>query len=175
MIAHGVGSSYKDSFSLNGTQSFDALNLLQKVAPKASGDREQIVFAVEQGKLTDPAARSRIEAMLEQVAALPTVASVASPFAPGGAAQISSSGQVAFANVTLAKQAIKITTERGQGVRRHGPSGATATALQVEVAGPGREGREPGRASTASASARPRRSSCCCSCSARCWPRRCRC
>ena len=82
VIAHGVGSTYKDSFSLSGTQSFDALHLLQKVAPKASGDREQIVFGVEQGKVTDPAARSRIEAMLEHVEALPTVASVASPFAP---------------------------------------------------------------------------------------------
>ena len=60
VIAHGVGSTYKDSFSLSGTQSFDALHLLQKVAPKASGDREQIVFAVEQGKVTDPSARSRI-------------------------------------------------------------------------------------------------------------------
>ena len=54
-ISQSVGSSYKDSFSLNGTHSFDALNLLQKAAPKASGDREQIVVAVEQGKLTDPA------------------------------------------------------------------------------------------------------------------------
>ena len=43
LIGQGVGSSYKDSFSLTGTQSFEALNLLQKVAPKASGDREQIV------------------------------------------------------------------------------------------------------------------------------------
>src|SRR5438128_11486916 len=95
VLSQSVGSSYKDSFSLSGTQSFDALNLLQKVAPKASGDREQIVFAVEQGKLSDPAARSRIEALLAQVEALPTVASVASPFAPGGDSQIGSSGRVA--------------------------------------------------------------------------------
>src|SRR5476651_2545550 len=65
VISQSVGSAYKDSFSLNGTQSFDALNLLQKVAPKAAGDREQIVVAVKQGKLTDPAVRSQVEAMLE--------------------------------------------------------------------------------------------------------------
>src|SRR5258705_12851721 len=110
VLSQSVGSSYKDSFSLNGTQSFEALNLLQKVAPKASGDREQIVVAVKQGKLTDPAVRTQVEAMLSKVAALGDVASVASPYAPAGAAQISSSGQVAFANVTLTKQAIKITT-----------------------------------------------------------------
>jgi RND superfamily putative drug exporter len=33
VLSQSVGSSYKDSFSLNGTQSFDALNLLHKVAP----------------------------------------------------------------------------------------------------------------------------------------------
>ena len=174
VIAHGVGSTYKDSFSLSGTQSFDALHLLQKVAPKASGDREQIVFAVEQGKVTDPAARSRIEAMLEQVEALPTVASVASPFAPGGDAQIASSGQVAFANVTLAKQAIGDHEERGQGRSSTRPERPTATASRSRCRDRSRRPRAR-EASTASASAPPRRSSCCCSCSARCWPPRCRC
>src|SRR5438876_10481499 len=46
LLSHSVGSSYKDSFSLNGTQSYEALQLLQQVAPKASGDREQVVVSV---------------------------------------------------------------------------------------------------------------------------------
>src|SRR5665213_4137946 len=95
VISQGVGSRYKDSFSLNGTQSFAALHLLQKVAPKASGDREQIVVAVKQGKLTDPAVRSQVEAMLTKVAALGDVAWVASPYGSAGAAQISHSEQIA--------------------------------------------------------------------------------
>ena len=114
VISQSVGSSYKDSFSLNGTQSFEALQLLQKVAPKASGDREQIVVAVKQGKLTDPAVRSQVEAMLTRVAALPDVALVASPYAPTGAAQVASSGQIAFATVTLEKQATKVTTSEAK-------------------------------------------------------------
>src|SRR5712671_1178034 len=89
-ISQTVGSSYKDSFSLPGTQSFEALNLLQKVAPKASGDREQIVVAVKQGKLTDPAVRSQVDAMLTKIAALRDVASVASPYGLAGASQMSS-------------------------------------------------------------------------------------
>ena len=98
VISQSVGSSYKDSFSLNGTQSFEALNLLQKVAPKAAGDREQIVIAVEQGTLTDPAVRTRVETMLAKVGSLSDVASVTSPYAPTGSAQMSASSQVAFAN-----------------------------------------------------------------------------
>ena len=70
-VSQSVGSSYKDSLSLKGTQSFQAQTLLNKVAPKASGDREQIVVAVRKGKLTDPAVRSQVEAMLAKVSALP--------------------------------------------------------------------------------------------------------
>jgi len=134
VLSQSVGSSYKDSFSLSGTQSFEALNLLQKVAPKASGDREQIVVAVKQGKLTDPAVRSQVEAMLTKVAALPDVASVASPYGPAGAAQISSSGQIGFANVTLNKQAVKITISEAKQFVDTAKTGATH-GVQVELEG----------------------------------------
>ena len=86
LISQSVGSSYKDTFSLNGTQSFQALNLLQKVAPKASGDSEQIVVAVKQGKLTDPAVRSQVAAMLAKVAKLTDVASLGSSTRTGSPA-----------------------------------------------------------------------------------------
>ena len=134
VISQSVGSSYKDSFSLNGTQSFEALNLLKKVAPKASGDREQIVVAVKQGKLTEPAVRSQVEGMLTKVAALGDVASIASPYEPAGAAQISSSGQIAFANVTLNKQAVKITTSEAKKFVDTAKTGAKH-GVQVEIEG----------------------------------------
>ncbi len=134
VISQSVGSSYKDSFSLPGTQSFEALNLLQRAAPKASGDREQIVVAVKQGKVTDPGVRSRVEAMLKKIAALGEVASVASPYGPTGAAQISSSGQVAFANVTLTKQAAKITTGEARKFVDTAKAGA-GNGVRVELAG----------------------------------------
>jgi putative drug exporter of the RND superfamily len=134
VLSQSVGSSYKDSFSLNGTQSFDALNLLQKVAPKASGDREQIVVAVKQGKLTDPAVRTQVETMLAKVRALGDVASVASPYGTSGAAQISKSGQIAFANVVLAKQGEKVSVAEAKRLVKTARSGATG-GLEVEVQG----------------------------------------
>jgi RND superfamily putative drug exporter len=135
VLSQSVGSSYKDSFSLNGTQSFEALNLLKKVAPKASGDREQIVLAVKQGKLTDPAVRARVETTLAKVGALSDVASVASPYGPSGAAQMSASGQVAFANVVLTKQAEKITVDEAKRFVKTAQAGAK-DGLQVELQGP---------------------------------------
>ena len=37
VISQSVGSSYKDSFSLNGTQSFEALNLLEEGGAEGIG------------------------------------------------------------------------------------------------------------------------------------------
>jgi RND superfamily putative drug exporter len=108
-IAQSVGSAYKNSFSLKGTQSFEALALLQRAAPRAAGDVEQVVFSVAHRTLRDPAARARVQALLARVAALPEVASVASPFSAGDAAQISRSGHIGFANVILDKQGDKFT------------------------------------------------------------------
>ncbi len=133
-LSQSVGSSYKDSFSLNGTQSFDALNLLQKVAPKASGDREQIVFAVKQGKLTDPAVRVRVESTLAKVGALSDVASVGSPYGRNASAQISTSGRIAFANVVLTKQADKVSVAQAKRFVKTARAGAK-NGLQVEVQG----------------------------------------
>ena len=134
VASQSVGSNYKDSFSLPGTQSFEALNLLQRAAPKAAGDREQIVVAVKQGKVTDPAVRSRVEAMLRKVAALGDVAAVASPYGTTGSAQISSSGRIAFANVTLTKQAAKISTGEAKTFVDTAKAGA-GSGVQVEVEG----------------------------------------
>jgi len=133
VIHQQVGSGYKDSFSLNGTQSFQAQNLLRKVAPKASGDREQIVVAVDHGRLTDPVNRHRVEAMLARVASLPDVVSVSSPYA-AGASQIARSGQVGFANVLLDKLAIKITAGEAKRFVNTARAGA-GNGLQVELEG----------------------------------------
>ena len=116
---HGaVGSSYRDNFKLPHTQSFDAIRLLQRNAPKASGDTDQLVIGARQGKVTDPAIRAKAQALLAQVAELPHVSSVASPYGPTGKAQISPNGDVAFANVTFDAQSNKISNSEAKGVRR---------------------------------------------------------
>jgi putative drug exporter of the RND superfamily len=133
LISSSVGSAYKDSFSLSGTQSFEAQTLLQRVAPKAAGDREQIVIAVDRGRLTDPAARSQVQAMLRRIASLHEVASVASPYRSPGGAQISPSGQVAFANVTMSKLAVKFTDSQArQFVNTARGGGGHGVQVQVE-------------------------------------------
>jgi RND superfamily putative drug exporter len=100
-IKSGVGSAYTDNFRLPNTESFNAIKLLQRNAPKASGDTDQIVIAVRQGRVTDPAVRARVNALLADVAAVRHVSTIASPYAPGASRQIAPGGQIAFANVTF--------------------------------------------------------------------------
>ncbi|HEY2259227.1 MAG TPA: MMPL family transporter [Solirubrobacteraceae bacterium] len=101
-LIHGAaGSAYTDNFKLPHTESFDAIRLLQRAVPKASGETDQLVIAVDHGKVTDPAVRARAQRLFAEVEQVPHVATVASPFAPGASKQIAPSGQVAFANVTF--------------------------------------------------------------------------
>jgi putative drug exporter of the RND superfamily len=108
-LESGVGTAYTDNFKLPHTQSFDAVALLQRDVPKASGDTEQIVIATKQGKLTDPAVRAKVQALLATIAQQPHVTTVGSPYATTGAKQISASGQIGFANVVFSVQANKVS------------------------------------------------------------------
>ncbi|HVW19312.1 MAG TPA: MMPL family transporter [Solirubrobacteraceae bacterium] len=128
-IHSAAGSDYRDTFRLGGTESADAIRLLQRAAPQASGDSDQIVVGTSAGrKVTDPAVRTRIASMLREVAELPHVGRVDSPYAPGAAAsRISKDGTVAYATVTFDDQANAIPTrhvkrliEVAQGADTHG-------------------------------------------------------
>ena len=97
--------------------------------------------------MTDPAVKARAEEMLARVAKLPDVASVASPYAPHGAAQISHSGQVAFATVTMTQAGDELHDHPGQAVRQHREGGR-----RRRPAGRGRAARSPSRANQANVS-----------------------
>ncbi len=166
-IHSAAGSAYSDNFRLSGTQSFDAVNLLERNAPKASGDTEQVVIAVDQGRVTDPAVRARWSRGLRKLARQPHVSEIASPYGPRGAAQISPSGQIAFANVTFDVQANKSPLPRPRAFVNAARAGAGG-GVEIEVEGQVAEAaKSKVRAASRSASS-PRQSSCS-SCSARCW------
>ncbi len=100
-IHSAAGSAFSDNFQLPSTPSFDAIKLLERNAPRASGETDQLVIYARTGKITDPAVRARTEALFATVARQPHVSGIGSPYAPGAQRQISPSGQVAFANVTF--------------------------------------------------------------------------
>jgi RND superfamily putative drug exporter len=133
-VLSSVGSGYENSFGLKGTQSYEAQQLLKQAAPKAAGDREQIVIAVNSGSLQAPATKRRAEQMLARVAKLPDVAAVVSPYTSAGATQVSKSGQVAFATVTMTKLGTSFTVNQAKQFVNTARAGA-GSGLQVAVAG----------------------------------------
>jgi len=100
-----VGTNYSNSFSLKGTESQRAVDLLKRDFPAQSGDSDQIVFQARSGSITAPPVRARVTQVLDQVARLPHVSSVVSPYSPAGAKELSRDGQIAFATVNFDQRA----------------------------------------------------------------------
>jgi RND superfamily putative drug exporter len=94
-----------------------------------------------------PTRPGRRRAPLARVAALEDVASVASPYGAAAAAQISSSGQIEFANITLKRQAAKITTTEAKQFVATAKTGTT-NGVQVAVEGQVAEAANPTSIST---------------------------
>jgi putative drug exporter of the RND superfamily len=104
-ISSAVGTSYTTNFSLGGTESQRATDLLKRDFPAQAGDDDSIVLHTRQGKVTDAAVRERVEPVLARVAKLPHVTGVTSPYERSGAAAISRDGTIAFATVTFDQRA----------------------------------------------------------------------
>src|SRR3954466_12638125 len=68
-LSASAGSAYTDSFSLPGTESTTALELLTDNFNTESTDTNQVVFAADD--VTDPAVRARIQKTLGTIAKAP--------------------------------------------------------------------------------------------------------
>jgi RND superfamily putative drug exporter len=104
-LSQTVKSDYNNSFSLPGTGSTTAQQLLAKAIPAQAGDSDTIVWQVSRGTVRDAAVSTRINNVLKQIATMPEVAAVLSPYGLHGAAQISRDGRTAYATVDFPKQA----------------------------------------------------------------------
>jgi RND superfamily putative drug exporter len=113
VVSHAIGPNYVTVYSLPGTQSQLAHNLLTKDFKAQSGDADAIVFHVSGGTIDAPAVRAAITPLLARVSALPHVAGVVSPYSPQGAAQVSRNGATAFATVNYDAPANQLPTHTG--------------------------------------------------------------
>ena len=104
-LSQAIKSDYNNSFSLPGTGSTTAQQLLAKAIPAQAGDSDTIVWQVSHGTVRDATVSTRINNVLKQIATMPEVAAVVSPYGPHGAAQISRDGRTAYATVNFTKQA----------------------------------------------------------------------
>jgi RND superfamily putative drug exporter len=129
-----TGSNYSAGAQLSGTPSAQAASLLQRAAPSVSGDVERIVFESKTGPVTSRAVTIPIDRMLARVAHLRYVATITSPYSPGGANQVSSSRRIAFASVAFTRDSSAIPAAEATRLVRLARA-PNSPHLQVDVVG----------------------------------------
>jgi putative drug exporter of the RND superfamily len=98
-----LGTSYASDFSLPGSASTRAIELLSSGGLGAEAGDDTIVLRSSGEALADPATQGRINGVLGEIAELPGISAVRGPFAPGARGQVSPDGRTAFARVSFAQ------------------------------------------------------------------------
>ena len=97
-IASAVGDDYRQDFTLPGAESTEGFDLLDaNFEGQGAGQTGTIVFQAEQG-VADPEVQSAMEALFDDVATMPGVSRVESPY-DSDSGLISEDGTIAYANV----------------------------------------------------------------------------
>jgi RND superfamily putative drug exporter len=132
-----VESAFAQSFSLPGTESQRATDLLRQRFPARAGDAGQIVFEADAG-VTSPQVKDRVEALLAAVAKVPHVIGATSPYNPAGGRQISTvpgrAGKIAYASVQFAERSSEVPLATANKIISLADQ-ARAPGLRVELSG----------------------------------------
>jgi len=107
-----AGSDYRNEFTLSGTDSQAAADLLADRFPEMSGDTDRIVWRVEDGTATGAAAIRVVHPLLDRVGELGIVTEALPPAAGPGPAQVSADGRTAFATVQYSGPAVELPLEQ---------------------------------------------------------------
>jgi len=132
-LSSSVGKKTASSFTLPGTGSQRAVDLLESRFPTQAGDADQVVFHTRTGTVTDASARATIDSTLARIARLQHVTAVVSPYAAGQHA-ISKDGTIAFATVSFDQRANALPKAAVDRVITTAES-ARSSSLQVELGG----------------------------------------
>ncbi len=109
-VAGSVGDDFAESFTVKGTESSEAQDLLQANFPERAGDSGQLVITAPDG-VTQPDVQARVEETIAQLAEVDDVSGIVSPYSPEGARQVAPDGTVAYADIQFTKRAGEISQE----------------------------------------------------------------
>ncbi|MFC8665253.1 MMPL family transporter [Streptomyces sp. NPDC057199] len=133
--ALAAGSNYSNSTTLPNTESSTALSLLKETGgSKAAGDSGQVVWRADDASVRDAAVKQRMNRALEEIARADGVVSVAGPYTPQGAAQVSKDGHTAYATVVFGKSGADLDKADVDRVKDIATAARTGS-LDVELGG----------------------------------------
>ncbi|MFE6923042.1 MMPL family transporter [Nocardia sp. NPDC057663] len=131
-FAAGTGGKTNDNFTVPGTESQDAVQLLQERMPAFSGAQMQIVFATPGlAKVTDPQVKAEIDQVMTELQGLSQVAAVVDPFQ---AQAVSPDQRVALGSAQYTVSAGEVSEHTLEAVD-HIADGAREAGLEVEFSG----------------------------------------
>ncbi|MFE5710888.1 MMPL family transporter [Streptomyces sp. NPDC056501] len=128
-----AGSAYSNDYEVPGTESGRATALLDRGFHGLGGDSDTIVWHTDQGSVRADAVERRMTAMLDEVAGLPGIAAVTSPYGDTQG-QVSEDGHTAYATVTFREQADDIPEAQARALVDTAKAAADDT-LAVELGG----------------------------------------
>jgi RND superfamily putative drug exporter len=141
LASSALGGKSSMSFKLPASDSQRAVNLLAGRFPTQSGASGDVVIAAAAGVRT-PAIEARANALFAQIAHVPHVVEVTSPYAALGERQISRDGTVAFAQINFDANIDSLktaTTDRVKSVAL----AAKGSGFDVELSGTMFQSRKP--------------------------------
>jgi RND superfamily putative drug exporter len=136
-VTGAVGTGYRSDFTLPDVESKHGIDILEdRFGGEGAGQVGNIVFQSDRG-VDDPEIHQAIEAYLAEVAEIPGVQSVTSPYAPDNEGQVSErgdqAGKIAYAQVEAPSDAtFEETAETGTQLREAMP---TVEGLRIELGG----------------------------------------
>jgi RND superfamily putative drug exporter len=126
-----AGGSFSGSFSIPGTESQKANDLLGERAPATKGATGRIVFGAPAGERLTGEARATVRDALGEIEGAPGIASVSDPFSTG---TVSKDGRVAYAEVRFDREQAALT-DLDLDVVSTAADAAESRGLQVGVTG----------------------------------------
>jgi len=133
-IAGSVGDNFSEGFSVKGTESARAQELLKATFTERAGDIGQLVIRAR-GGVKDPAVQQRVERALAAIERVPHVSGTTSPYSPEGARQVSADGTIAYAQIQFDKRSGEVPEATAQRIIDLVGPGTTVDGAQLEVGG----------------------------------------
>jgi putative drug exporter of the RND superfamily len=130
-VAGIAGGTFSSNFTIPGTESQRAIDLLAQKVPATRGATGRIVFAAPAGQKLNAGERAEIHTAVSELSHNSAVASVSNPFTTG---TVSASGRIAYADLRFVTSQAALTDTQRQIVST-AAAHARSDGLQVGVSG----------------------------------------
>ena len=134
VLAKTVGGDLLKTFSLPGSESQKAFDVLGKEFPQNKGDQGYLVFKAKNGDVHAAAVQAAIDPVMAELRKQPHVVSVTSPYSQEGERFLSAKGDIAYAEIQFDVQANDVPIDLAKHMRSI-VKDANTDSLQVELGG----------------------------------------